>query len=239
MRLQAWFQNKRRRAKNKAEAVSAVSDRVQFGNGVSLAVNPPSGPASSNPNSVGAPNVAQAATAGSPAKSTQSLHIEQSSPPAFSSVQQYTAHLQLASQALLGESVNGPEVSCFFDDPPNAAPTTGGQKRRISEVSAPRKAARKDTQTALQKQLEEEEKRAKKTALKAEREQAKLDVTLKKEQERRMRESAREKLRAEKEMAKYDSLPIKLCHSTLMWPVWHWMCLWHLMAWLFQLRPCC
>lgn len=70
-------------------------------------------------------------------------------------------------------------------------------------MTAPRKVARKDPQAALQKQLEEEEKRAKKTALKAEREQAKLDVTLKKEQERKMRESAREKLRAEKEMAKY------------------------------------
>lgn len=201
--MQAWFQNKRRRAKNKAEAAAAAQDRVQFGNGVSLAVNPPSGPASSNPISAGGPIVAQPTPAASHGKSTQSVHVEQSAPPTFSSVQEYTALLQMACHELVGSGGHGPEVSCFFDDPPNAGPTGGSSKRKISEVTAPRKVARKDPQAALQKQLEEEEKRAKKTALKAEREQAKLDVTLKKEQERKMRESAREKLRAEKEMAKY------------------------------------
>lgn len=198
---QAWFQNKRRRTKNKVEA-SAAQDHVQFANGASLAVNPPSGPVSSNPISTGAPNPSPA-PAGSPGKSAQSIHVEQSLPPEFESAQEYMALLQLATQELEAECDNAPEVSCFFDDPPNSSAAANSNKRRMSEVAAPRKAARKDTQTALQKQLEEEEKRAKKSALKAEREQAKLDVTLKKEQERRMRESQREKMRAEREMVKY------------------------------------
>lgn len=147
--------------------------------------------------------MAQPAPAGSPGKSSQSQHVEQSPPPVFESLQEYTALLQQATQELIGQQNNAPEVSCFFDDPPNSCAAEGSNKRKLSEASAPRKAARKDTQSALQKQLEEEEKRAKKSALKAEREQAKLDVTLKKENERRMRESQREKLRAEREMLKY------------------------------------
>lgn len=121
-------------------------------------------------------------------------------------MQEYNVLLQQATQDLIGQHVNGPEVSCFFDDPPLSCAAGVGTKRKASEVTAPRKAARRDAQAALQKQLEEEEKRAKKSALKAEREQAKLDVTLKKEQERRQRESQRERMRAEREQAKYADL---------------------------------
>lgn len=132
--------------------------------------------------------------------------------PVFISTEEQRALLQQACQQFPGFRPDGPPLSFHFDAPP--IHQAQQIKRKMSDVSGqfdgghPAKVAKKslDPQELLQKQLEDEEKRAKKVQLKADREQAKLNTTLKKEQERKMREADRERQRMEKEANKYEAI---------------------------------
>ena len=129
--------------------------------------------------------------------------------PSFTSVEEQRALLQEACIHFPEFRADGPPIAFHFDKPP--AHPAHNVKRKASDASAqqdaghPAKVAKKvpqDPHEQLQRQLEEEERKAKKFQQKADREQAKLNTTLKKEEERRMREADRERLRMEKEAMK-------------------------------------
>jgi hypothetical protein len=192
--------------KNKAEAVTPNSNRDAMlvdGESPSVKAMVTPGAASLHP----VPPKVPRTDLVTPETSTRQ-HLDFPPEPTFASAEEQMLLLQQACLQFPDFRADGPAISFHFDSPP--AQPTQQIKRKASDISTPydaghpAKVAKKslDPQELLQKQLEEEEKRAKKVQIKADREQAKLNTTLKKEEERRVREADRERQRMEKEAIK-------------------------------------
>lgn len=207
--------------KNKAEAVTpnSIKDNMSV-DGESPAVQAAVQAPSSKPVVATAslhkvpPKVPRADLASAP-ETVMRQDLEFPPEPTFESAEEQRALLQEACLHFPEFRADGPTLAFHFDPPP--AQPAQQVKRKASEISTthdaghPAKVAKKvlDPQELLQKQLEEEERRAKKVQLKADREQAKLNTTLKKEEERRSRDADRERMRMEKE-----SMKCVLTHSS-------------------------
>ena len=221
--VQSWFQNKRRRMKNKVAAVTAAPIKGATSlDGESHAVQAP------------LPVVATASLHKVPPKvprtdlatpeTVMRQQVEFPPEPSFASADEQRALLEVACSQFPDFRDDAPPIAFHFDKPPNQP--AQNVKRKVSDVSAqldaghPAKVAKKalGAQEQLAKQLEEEEKKAKKVQLKADREQAKLNTTLKKEEDRRLREADRERMRLEKEAMKYGLTLSREAASKALYP---------------------
>jgi hypothetical protein len=220
--LQTWFQNKRRRNRNKSAdaAPAALSPATPATAGLSTAAE-----AIAVASETGAAHTeASAAVSGGVSGSSYapcipvatSEEVIAAIDDLFASRSEYAAVLGAAYSLVPNLRPDGPPLGFVFDSPQDAAAAAaGGSKRKATAQSTPAgvaKVARKavaaavDPHQLMQRKLEEEERNLKKQQEKWLREQAKADESLKKESEKRERETERERSRMMKETARCASL---------------------------------
>jgi hypothetical protein len=217
--VQAWFQNKRRRLRNK---VSKEEAAVAEANGAISPAAPDSGPPLTTVPTTAPPSTVESSQPGpeQPSLTLEQITTEEQAlrviDGMFASYAEYQSVLTKACSLIPGMREDGPHLGFVFDSvkvgtSPLKRSLDGERPNGRASVKVARSSAdgmATDPQVLMQKKLEEEEKKLKKQREKWLREQAKADSQKQKESEKRMKESERELSRTAKESARCVDLTL-------------------------------